>query len=85
MEKITQKKTLTKVKGILAKKFGVERKKIIAEAHLHYDLNLIDRECVALIIEVESCFGIRIPDEEAEKIQQVQDLLNYLKFAGISE
>ena len=43
------------------------------------DLGADSLDLVELIMTVEEEFNIEIPDEEAEKIKQVKDAINYVK------
>jgi acyl carrier protein len=42
------------------------------------DLGADSLDLVELIMAVEEAFDIEIPDEEAEKLQTVQDAINYI-------
>lgn len=40
-------------------------------------------DTVELVMEFEKAFNIQIPDEDAEKISTVGDVINYLKAKGL--
>ncbi len=64
---------------IIADQLGVEKEKVKPEAKFVDDLGADSLDVVELIMAFEEEFGIEIPDEDAEKIQTVQDVINYLK------
>ncbi|HIP42963.1 MAG TPA: acyl carrier protein [Aquifex aeolicus] len=68
-----------KVKEIIAEQLGVEKEKITPEAKFIEDLGADSLDVVELIMAFEEEFGIEIPDEDAEKMQTVGDVMAYLK------
>ena len=68
-----------RVKEIIAEQLGVEKDKITPEAKFVEDLGADSLDVVELIMAFEEEFGIEIPDEDAEKIQTVGDVIAYLK------
>jgi acyl carrier protein len=68
-----------RVKEIIADQLGVEMEKITPEARFVYDLGADSLDVVELIMAFEEEFGIEIPDEDAEKIATVKDVLDYIK------
>ncbi len=68
-----------RIKEIIADQLGVEVDKIVPEAKFVEDLGADSLDVVELIMAFEEEFGIEIPDEDAEKIQTVGDVINYLK------
>jgi len=68
-----------RIKEIIADQLGVELEKITPEAKFVEDLGADSLDVVELIMAFEEEFGIEIPDEDAEKIQTVGDVINYLK------
>jgi acyl carrier protein len=68
-----------KVKKIVAEKLSVEPDEVVPEASFVDDLGADSLDLVELIMAMEETFDIEIPDEEAEKIQTVQDAMNYIK------
>jgi len=67
-----------KVQEIVAEKLGVEKSKITNEASFIDDLGADSLDTVELIMKMEEEFDIEIPDEEAEKLKTVGDVVNYL-------
>jgi acyl carrier protein len=68
-----------KVKKIVAEKLSVEPDEVVPEASFVDDLGADSLDLVELIMAMEETFDIEIPDEEAEKIQTVNDALNYIQ------
>ncbi|NPA33208.1 MAG: acyl carrier protein [Aquificae bacterium] len=68
-----------RVKEIIAEQLGVEKEKITPEAKFVEDLGADSLDVVELIMAFEEEFGIEIPDEDAEKIQTVGDVIKYLQ------
>jgi len=56
----------------------------VPEASFVDDLGADSLDLVELTMVLEEAFGREIPDEDAEKIQTVQDAINYIK-SGVQE
>ena len=69
----------TKVKKIVAEHLGVEEAKVVAEASFIDDLGADSLDTVELVMAFEEEFNVEIPDEAAEKIQTVQDAINFIQ------
>lgn len=68
-----------KVTEIVVRKLGVEESQVTESANFIKDLGADSLDTVELIMEFEKEFGITIEDSEAEKIQTVGDVINFLK------
>jgi acyl carrier protein len=68
-----------KVKKIIAEKLSVELEEVIPDASFVDDLGADSLDLVELIMAMEESFDIEISDDEAEKLQTVQDAINYIK------
>jgi len=68
-----------KVKKIIAEKLGVDLTEIVPEASFVDDLGADSLDLVELIMSMEEEFDTDISDEDAEKIQTVQDAINFVK------
>ena len=71
--------TADRVKKIVAEHLGVEETKVTDNANFIDDLGADSLDTVELVMAFEEEFGCEIPDEEAEKIQTVQDAVNYIE------
>ena len=69
----------SKVKAIIVDKLGVEESQVTPEASLTADLNADSLDTVELIMESETEFGVSIPDEDTQKINTVQDVVDYIE------
>ncbi|RMD59576.1 MAG: acyl carrier protein [Nitrospirae bacterium] len=69
----------TKARELIAKQLGIDVDKISMEASFTDDLGADSLDIVELIMAFEETFGVEIPDEEAEKLVKVKDVIEYLK------
>ena len=68
-----------KVKEIIVEQLGVEEDEITMESSFIDDLGADSLDIVELIMALEEEFDMEIPDEEAEKITSVGDVVDYIK------
>ena len=68
-----------KVKNIIVDKLSVEPDEVVTEASFVDDLGADSLDLVELIMAMEEAFDIEISDDQAEKLQTVQDAINYIK------
>jgi acyl carrier protein len=71
--------TFGRVKKIIVEQLGVEEEEVVPTASFVEDLNADSLDLVELIMSLEEEFGVKISDEDAEKIQTVQDAMDYLQ------
>lgn len=67
-----------RIKEIIVEQLGVEGSEITSDASFIDDLGADSLDTVELVMAFEEEFDIEIPDEAAEKIRTVRDVLNYL-------
>ncbi|HHY41667.1 MAG TPA: acyl carrier protein [Thermoanaerobacterales bacterium] len=70
---------LDRVKQIIADQLSIDEDQIVPEASFIDDLGADSLDIVELIMAFEEEFDMEIPDEDAEKIKTVQDVLDYIK------
>ncbi|GAH94411.1 unnamed protein product [marine sediment metagenome] len=70
---------LERLKKLIVELLEVEETKVVPEASFIDDLGADSLDLIEFITAAEDAFGIEIPDEDAEKIQTVQDALNYIE------
>ena len=68
-----------KVRSIIVEQLGVESDKVTADAKFIEDLGADSLDTVELVMAVEENFDIEVPDEEAEKLQSVADVVAYIE------
>ncbi|MDF2674150.1 MAG: acpP [Clostridiales bacterium] len=68
-----------KVKEIVSNILGVDADEVTMESSFMDDLGADSLDVVELIMDLQDEFNLEIPDEEAEKIQKVSDVVNYIK------
>ena len=66
------------VKKIIAEQLGVEESRIVPSASFGEDLGADSLDTVELVMALEEHFGTDIPDEEAQKLLTVKDVLDYI-------
>jgi len=68
-----------RVRSIIADQLGVSDEEIKPDSKFIEDLGADSLDIVELIMAMEEEFETEIPDEDAEKIRSVNDVINYIK------
>jgi acyl carrier protein len=68
-----------RVKEIIVEQLGVTPDQVTPEAKFIEDLGADSLDTVELVMALEEEFGQEIPDEEAEKLQTVGDVIKYVE------
>ena len=68
-----------RVKEIIIEQLSVSEEEVVPEASFVDDLGADSLDLVELIMVMEEKFEQEIPDEDAEKLQTVQDAISYIK------
>jgi acyl carrier protein len=79
-----------RVKRIVVEQLGVDDKEVVPSANFVDDLGADSLDLVELIMSLEEEFSnpsrkVEIPDEDAQKIVTVQDVIDYLKDLGVED
>ena len=70
---------LEKIQELVAEGLGVEAEKVVPEASFKDDLGADSLDLFELVMSVEEEFGVEIPTEELEKMNTVQDVMDYIE------
>ncbi|MCC6231551.1 MAG: acyl carrier protein [Verrucomicrobiales bacterium] len=68
-----------RVKKIIVDQLGVKEDQVTPEAKFIEDLGADSLDTVELVMALEEEFGQEIPDEEAEKLQSVGDVIKHIE------
>ena len=68
-----------RVAELVVEQLGVSREEAVAEAAFIDDLGADSLDIVELVMALEEAFDVEISDEDAEKIQTIEDAVSYLK------
>ncbi len=74
--------TLNRVKKVVSEKLGVEEGKITETSSIVDDLGADSLDQVELVMAFEEEFDCEIPDEVAEKILTIKDVLEHVQKAS---
>ena len=67
------------VKKVVAEQLSINEADIKDDSAFIADLGADSLDTVELVMALEDNFGIEIPDEQQEKIQTVQDAIDFIK------
>ena len=68
-----------RIKKIIVEQLGVNEDQVKPEAKFIKDLGADSLDTVELVMALEEEFGTEIPDEEAEKLQSVGDVIKFIE------
>lgn len=71
--------TFEKIREIIVEQLGVDESAVGLETSLMKDLEADSLDAVEIIMAIEDEFEIEVPDEEAEKFQNVGDIVKYVE------
>lgn len=69
---------LAKIIPVFEKTLEIDKDKIKPQSKIIEDLGADSLDTVELVMALEEGFGIEIPDEDAEKINTIEDVIIYL-------
>ena len=64
---------------MIADQLGIDASTIQPESRLIEDLKADSLDVVAMVMEMETEFGIEIPDEDLTKLKTVADAMRYIE------
>ena len=68
-----------KIKEIIIEQLGVDEADVTPETSLTKDLEADSLDAVEIIMAIEEEYGIKVPDEEAEKFSTIGDIVKYVE------
>ena len=68
-----------KVKSIIVEQLGVDEEEVTPDASFVDDLGADSLDTVELVMAFEEEFNVEVPDEDAEKLQSVGDVIKYIE------
>jgi acyl carrier protein len=68
-----------KVKDIIVEQLGVNPEQVTPQASFIEDLGADSLDIVELVMAFEEEFNVEVPDEDAEKLQTVGDVIKYIE------
>ena len=68
-----------KVKNLVITQLGVDASKVTNDSSFIDDLGADSLDTVELVMAFEEEFDMEIPDEDAQKMRTISDVINYLK------
>jgi acyl carrier protein len=76
---MTDKPIEEKVKDIIVEQLGVNPEQVTPTASFIEDLGADSLDIVELVMAFEEEFSVEVPDEDAEKLQTVGDVIKYIE------
>ena len=68
-----------KVRDIIVEQLGVNPEQVTPSASFIEDLGADSLDTVELVMAFEEEFSVEVPDEDAEKLQTVGDVVKYIE------
>ena len=69
----------SQVKEIIAAQLSVDPEKVTSDAKFIEDLGADSLDTVELVMAFEDKFSVEVPDEDAEKLKAVADVVAYIE------
>ncbi len=70
------------IKNVIVDQLGVAPEKVQLSSTFVDDLGADSLDIVELVMEMEEQFSVEIPDDEAEKLKSVQDVVSFIQKEG---
>ena len=69
----------SQVIDVIVEQLGVDREKVTPDAKFIDDLGADSLDTVELVMTFEEKFSLEVPDEDAEKLRSVADVVKYIE------
>jgi len=79
---MSEQSTFERLKELVVELLEVDEAKVVLEASFVDDFGADSLDLIEMMTAVEEAFGIEIPDEDAGKLQTVQDAVDYVELKG---
>lgn len=76
---MSEKSIEEKVKDIIVEQLGVNAEQVTPAASFIEDLGADSLDTVELVMAFEEEFNVEVPDDDAEKLQTVGDVIKYIE------
>lgn len=70
---------IDKIKEMIVEQLGVDVNELGPDTNLMRDLEADSLDAVEIIMAIEDEYDIEIPDEDAEKLQTIKEIANYVE------
>ena len=74
---------LEKIRIMIAEQLGIDAEEVKAESSLQDDLNADSLDLFELVVSLEEEYGIEIPSGDLEKVETINDIVEYLEAKGL--
>jgi acyl carrier protein len=75
---LTREEVLDRIRSHLAEELGIDASAIAEESRFKEDLEADSLDLVELVMELEDGYGIRMPEDEAERIKTVGQAIDFV-------
>lgn len=75
---MSREEVFEKVRSIVSEQLDVPEEKVTEDARFQEDLGADSLDVVELVMKMEDSFDIEVPEEDAEKIQTVKEVVDYI-------
>ena len=74
---------LEKIRIMIAEQLGIYAEEVKPQSNLQDDLNADSLDLFELVVSLEEEYGIEIPSGDLEKVETVNDIVEYLEAKGL--
>ena len=74
---------LEKIRIMIAEQLGIDAEEVKPQSNMQDDLNADSLDLFELVVSLEEEYGIEIPSGDLEKVETVNDIVEYLEAKGL--